>query len=152
MSIQNIKLVLEHIDYSNHCQRIRSDITRLNSWLIDPRTLNERKMYLFYRTTGRNIEKKFISKHINDFQFLLMHIIKNPNSSRFNDLKNYYKLTDDELQTIKFLLYPKKFAPGGFNTDLKRYNIEFYSADAVLKKLGFKDYIDLYALMKFVPY
>ncbi len=52
---------------------------------------------------------------------------------------------------IKFLMYPKDFPPGGYEEKLKKYGIELYTPKVIFKKLPFKDYIDLYALMTYVP-
>lgn len=151
MSFGKILKIIEEKDFIEHNKKIRSEISKVNKWLLKPRELNKRKMLTIFKFLSKNAERKILKKHLNDLQFLLIHIVEKPKENRINDLKKYYSLTDDDANMIKFLMYPDKFPPGGYEEKLKKYGIELYSPRVIFKKLPFKDYIDLYSLMTYVP-
>jgi hypothetical protein len=151
VSIQRIFNVISEKDYKEHSQKARKIVEKANSILRKPRELNERKMFWVYRVLGKDAELKIPKKHINDFQFLIMHILKKPKENRFADLRSYYKLKEETIENLKFLLFPDKFPPGDYNEKLKKYGVEFYNPQVILKRLNFKDFIDLYALITYIP-
>ncbi len=151
MSINTINNILNEKDFEVHRQKMKNMLNRARKVLKDPKTLNDRKMFWVFRVLGRDAERKIVRKHINDFQFLLMHIIKKPSENRFREMQRFYKLKDESIQTLKFILYPQKHPPGNFNKYLKKFGVEFYDAKVILKKFKFKDYTDLFALMNYVP-
>jgi hypothetical protein len=151
MSFGQILKIIEEKDFVDHNKNIRKEVLRVNKWLLKPRELNTRKLLSILRFLSKNAERKILRKHLNDLQFLLIHIVEKPKENRINDLKKYYNLFDQDVEMIKFLMYPDKFPPGGYEEKLKKYGIELYKPDVIFKKLPFKDYIDLYALMTYVP-
>lgn len=151
MSIQRILNVISEKDYKAHSRKTRALIEKANEIIRKPRELNPRKMFWIYRVLGRDAELKISKKHINDFQFLIMHILRKPKENRFEDLKRYYKLNQEALDNLKFLIFPNKFPPGGYNEKLKKYGVEFYNEQVILKRLNFKDFIDLYSLITYIP-
>lgn len=151
MSIQRILNVISEKDYKAHSRKTRALIEKANEIITKPRELNPRKMFWIYRVLGRDAELKISKKHINDFQFLIMHILRKPKENRFEDLKRYYKLNQEALDNLKFLIFPDKFPPGGYNEKLKKYGVEFYNEQVILKRLNFRDFIDLYALITYIP-
>ncbi|KLO22325.1 MULTISPECIES: hypothetical protein [unclassified Marinitoga] len=151
MSFGKILKIIEEKDFSIHNQNTRREISKINKWLLKPRELTHRKLLSILKFLSKNAERKILNKHLNDLQFLLIHIVEKPKENRINDLKKYYNLLEEDIETIKFLMYPEKFPPGGYEKKLKKYGIELYSPKVIFKKLPFKDYIDLYALMTYVP-
>ncbi|GAB6189260.1 hypothetical protein JCM30566_09990 [Marinitoga arctica] len=151
MSFGKILKIIEEKDFIEHNKKIRREVLKVNKWLLKPRTLNKRKMLSIFRFLSKNAERKILSKHLNDLQFLLIHIVEKPKENRIKDLKKYYNLLEEDVQMITFLMYPDKFPPGGYESKLKKYGIELYSPKVIFKKLPFKDYIDLYALITYVP-
>jgi rRNA-processing protein FCF1 len=151
MSINTINNILNEKEFETHRQKMKNMVNRAKTVLKNPKTLNDRKMFWVFRVLGRDAERKIVRNHINDFQFLLMHILKKPSDNRFKDLQNFYKLKDETIQTLKFILYPQKYPPGNYNKYLKKFGVEFYDSKVILKKFKFKDYTDLYALMNYVP-
>ncbi|RAO99547.1 hypothetical protein PW5551_03475 [Petrotoga sp. 9PW.55.5.1] len=151
MSIQRILNVISEKDYKAHSRKTRALIEKANGIIRKPRELNPRKMFWIYRVLGRDAELKISKKHINDFQFLIMHILRKPKENRFEDLKRYYKLNQEAIDNLKFLIFPNKFPPGGYNEKLKKYGVEFYNEQVILKRLNFKDFIDLYSLITYIP-
>ncbi|APT76501.1 hypothetical protein XO10_08340 [Marinitoga sp. 1135] len=151
MGFGEIKHIIEEKDYKEHSDRIRKDVLKMRKYLLSPRTLNQRKLISLFRFLSKNAERKILTKHINDLQFLLIHIVEKPKENRFNDLKKYYGLKDEDIEMIKFIMFPDKFPPGGYEEKLKKYGIELYTPKVIFKKLPFKDYIDLYALMTYIP-
>jgi len=151
MSVNTINNILNEKEFDNHKDKMKNMINRARTVLKNPKTLNDRKMFWVFRVLGRDAERKIVRKHINDFQFLLMHIIKKPSDNRFREMQKFYKLKDETVQTLKFILYPQKHPPGDYNKYLKKFGVEFYDAKVILKKFKFKDYTDLFALMNYVP-
>lgn len=151
MSLQRIFNVIAHKDYQEHAKKSRSLVEKVNKLIKSPKELNERKMFWIYRILGKDAELKISKKHIHDFQFLILHILNKPKENRFLDLKNYYKLSDEAIENLKFIIFPEKFPPGGYNEKLKKYGVEFYDAKVILKRLNFKDYIDIYSLITYIP-
>ncbi|SHF18359.1 hypothetical protein SAMN02745164_01954 [Marinitoga hydrogenitolerans DSM 16785] len=151
MSFGKILKIIEEKDFVEHNKKIRKEVLKVNKWLLNPRSLNRRKMLYVFRFLSKNAERKILNKHLNDLQFLFIHIAEKPKENRINDLKKYYNLLEEDVSMIKFLMYPKKFPPGGYEEKLKKYGIELYSPSVIFKKLPFKDYIDLYALMTYIP-
>lgn len=151
MSIQRILNVISEKDYKAHSRKTRALIEKANEIIRKPRELNPRKMFWIYRVLGRDAELKISKKHINDFQFLIMHILRKPKENRFEDLKRYYKLNQEAIDNLKFLIFPNKFPPGGYNEKLKKYGVEFYNEQVILKRLNFQDFIDLYSLITYIP-
>jgi hypothetical protein len=151
MSIQRIINVLNEKDYYEHVKRMKKIFNLANFYIKKPKELDNRRMFWIYRVLGNDAERKIPRKHLNDFQFLVMHVLKKPTENRFEDIKNHYNLKDETLQNIKFLIYPDKFPPGKYNEGLKKYDVEFYDSKIILKKLKFKDYRDLYYLMTYFP-
>ena len=151
MSINTINNILNEKDFDIHKQKMKNMLNRARHVLKNPKTLNDRKMFWVFRVLGRDAERKIVRKHINDFQFLLMHIMKKPSDNRFREMQKFYKLKDETIQTIKFILYPQKHPPGNYNKYLKKFGVEFYDSKVILKKFKFKDYTDLFALMNYVP-
>lgn len=151
MSFGKILKIIEEKDFLEHNKNIRKEVLKVNKWLLNPRELNRRKMLSLFRFLSKNAERKILNKHLNDLQFLLIHIVEKPKENRIRDLKKYYGLLDEDVEMIKFLMYPKDFPPGGYEKQLKKYGIELYTPKVIFKKLPFKDYIDLYALMTYIP-
>jgi hypothetical protein len=151
VSIQRILNVISEKDYKAHSRKTRALIEKANEIIRKPRELNPRKMFWIYRVLGRDAELKISKKHINDFQFLIMHILRKPKENRFEDLKRYYKLNQEAIDNLKFLIFPNKFPPGGYNEKLKKYGVEFYNEQVILKRLNFQDFIDLYSLITYIP-
>jgi rRNA-processing protein FCF1 len=151
MSIQRIIAVISEDDFKNHLLKVRKTIISTRKFILDPKNLNDRRMFYIFRVLGYDGEKKINKHHLNDFQFLIMHILKKSSENRFNDLKKYFNLKDETLDNLKFLMYPDKFAPAEYNKKLEKYGVEFFNPSLIVKKLKFKDYIDLYALMTYVP-
>ncbi|MGM0640375.1 MAG: hypothetical protein ACQESN_02980 [Thermotogota bacterium] len=151
MSINTINNIINEKEFETHKEKMKNMINRARSVLKNPKTLNDRKMFWVFRVLGRDAERKIVRKHINDFQFLLMHIMKKPSDNRFREMQKFYKLKDETIQTLKFILYPQKHPPGNYNKYLKKFGVEFYDARVILKKFKFKDYTDLFALMNYVP-
>ena len=151
MSIQTILNILNSSDFKNHSINSNKRVNIASNLIKNPRDLTKRKMFYIYRILGKNAERK-ISKHLlHDFQFLIMHVLKKPSEGRFNDIKKFFKLNDEDIQMIKFLIFPEKFPPGGYMEGLKKYGVEFYNSKAILKKLKVKDFKVIYALMTYVP-
>ncbi|WGS65694.1 PIN domain-containing protein [Marinitoga aeolica] len=151
MSFGKILKIIEEKDFLEHKRKIKKEVLKVNKWLLNPRELNKRKMLSVFRFLSKNAERKILNKHLNDLQFLLIHIVEKPKENRIKDLKKYYGLLDEDVEMIKFLMYPKKFPPGGYEGKLKKYGIELYTPKVIFKRLPFKDYIDLYALMTYIP-
>lgn len=151
MSLQRILNVIGEKDFRKHNINVRNIIIKTNTYINKPKELNDRKMFFIYRVLGWEGEKKISLKHLNDFQFLIMHILKKPSENRFSDLKKFYKLKEETLDNLKFLIYPKLYPPGDYNKSLMKYGVEFYNPRIILKKFNFQDYIDLYSLMNYVP-
>lgn len=151
MSLQRIINVISENDYKQHNKKTRKLVEKTNQIILAPRELNERKMFWIYRVLGKEAEIKISKKHINDFQFLVMHILDKPKENRFEDLRKYYKLKKETIDNLKFIMFPKKYPPGGYNEKLKKYGVEFYNPEVILKRLNFSDYIDLYSLITYVP-
>lgn len=151
MSLQRIINVISESDYKKHSLKTRKLIEKANKIILTPRELNERKMFWIYRVLGNDAEMKISRKHINDFQFLVLHILEKPKDNRFDDLRKYYKLDEETTDNLKFLMFPKKYPPGGYNKKLNKYGVEFYDPKVILKRLNFRDYIDLYSLMTYIP-
>ncbi|HOO74432.1 MAG: hypothetical protein H7A31_01315 [Thermotogae bacterium] len=151
MSIQRLISVISDKDYAEHLEKIKKQFAKAHRFITNPRKLDERKMFYIYRILGYNTERKIQKKHINDFQFLIIHILEKMSEGRFRDIKKFYNLTDEELSNIKFLINPFLYAPGGYNEKLKKYDVEFYDPKVILKKLKLESYVDLYAIMTFIP-
>ena len=121
MSIQRLISVISDKDYAEHLEKIKKQFAKAHRFITNPRKLDERKMFYIYRILGYNTERKIQKKHINDFQFLIIHILEKMSEGRFRDIKKFYNLTDEELSNIKFLINPFLYAPGGYNEKLKKY-------------------------------
>ncbi|BBE31606.1 hypothetical protein OSSY52_17470 [Tepiditoga spiralis] len=151
MSIQTILNILNSSDFKNHSINSNKRINIASHYLRNPKDLTERKMFYIYRILGKNAERK-ISRHLlHDFQFLIMHVLKKTSEGRFNDIQKFFKLNDEDIQMIKFLMFPDKFPPGGYIEGLKKYGVEFYNSKIILKKLKIKNFKEIYSLMTYVP-
>ncbi|WP_240739401.1 hypothetical protein [Marinitoga lauensis] len=88
MSFGKILKIIEEKDFIEHSKNIRKEVLRINKWLLKPRELNMRKMLSVFRFLSKNAERKILNKHLNDLQFLLIHIVEKPKENRIKDLKN----------------------------------------------------------------